>query len=374
MVLSLLGVVYDISSGREFFGPSGPYRMYTGHDATFALATMSMRSSDLDVFDYVLDDIEREALADWFRYFDVKYRRVGQCIDIMHPIEIATLPTGKDPTRFIQASQSHPCVNRETADPSAAAAFRAAAADASAPPPQLSDTAATNEPPTLSQQLVEVTKSLHEKAMRSGLIRSMRRRDITRLEYASWLFALSQVYALLEAKLDAALACDSALHPILCLVDNERLRRLPAIHEDLEVLLGRRVAEHKWRPLSPSAGRYAGRVSEIAGKPHLLAVHLWVRYAAALAGAQFLRLALSQGFGFKAVDGRCPGLKYHDFGTVGQTMQELHCLNSGIDTIAKEGYVDPREVEEMLDEAKRAFELDLELIDEFDPHRRRSRF
>ena len=72
MAISLLGIVYDVSGGRSFFGPSGPYRIYTGHDATFALATMSLRSIDLDVFDYVLDDVERESLADWLRYFDVK--------------------------------------------------------------------------------------------------------------------------------------------------------------------------------------------------------------------------------------------------------------------------------------------------------------
>jgi heme oxygenase len=377
MVLSLLGVVYDISSGREFFGPSGPYRIYTGHDATFALATMSMRSTDLDVFDYVLDGVERESLADWFRYFDVKYRRAGHCIDIKHPIDMAALPAGKDPTKFIQASHSHPCRNSkiDASNSPTAAAFRAATADASTPAPQLCDTATDQEPHSLSQKLIEATKSLHEKSMRSSLMRSMRRRDITRLQYASWLHALGQVYALLEGKLDAALSCDSPLHPVLHLVDNVRLRRLPAIREDLVVLLGRQATDANWQSLSPSAGRYASRVQDIADTPHLLAVHLWVRYATALAGAQFLRTTLSQSFGLKGLEGRCPGLKYHDFGTVEETMQELHCLNRGIDAIAVEGHIDLRDAEAMLDEARLAFELDLELTDEFDRSlRRRSKF
>jgi hypothetical protein len=55
-------------------------------------------------------------------------------------------------------------------------------------------------------------------------------------------------------------------------------------------------------------------------------------------------------------------------------MHALHCLNRGVDAILEEGLIDRRELAEMLDEAKRAFELDLELSDEFDPHlRRRSR-
>jgi membrane-associated progesterone receptor component len=369
MVLSLLGIVYDVSGGRSFFGPSGPYRIYTGHDASFALATMSLRSIDLDVFDYVLDDVERESLADWLRYFDVKYGRVGRCVDVLHPIDVASLPLGKDPTVFIKKSQRHPSVD-DHANPLAAAAFRSALANASAPPPRLRQPSSTNEQLSLSQQLVDVTKDLYEKALRSGLIRSMRQRDITRREYAAWLSARSQVYAVLEMRLDAALVCDNLANPILQLVDNVRLRRLPAIREDLLALVGPECPQF---PSSSSAGRYASRISEVADSAHLLALHLWVRYAADLAGAQFLKSALAQGLGVAAVDGRLPGLLYLEFGTAGQAIQELEDLHSGIDAIVEEGHVDTRAIGEMLNEARHAFELDLELNDEFDPHRSRSK-
>jgi hypothetical protein len=81
-----------------------------------------------------------------------------------------------------------------------------------------------------------------------------------------------------------------------------------------------------------------------------------------------------QGLGLKPVGGRCPGLSYHDFGAVGETTKELRvCYESllaGIDALAAEGLVDESGVQEMLEEAQRAVELDAELNVEFDPRRR----
>ena len=98
------------------------------------------------------------------------------------------------------------------------------------------------------------------------------------------------------------------------------------------------------------------------------------RYGTDLAHSELLRPALLRGLGLKAVDGACPGLLYHDFGSVGATAQErkacYESLLAGIDAAAAEGYIDARGEEEMLEEARLALELDLDLNDEFDPHRR----
>merc|ERR1712028_157215 len=94
ILLGILGVVYDVSTGREFFGPTGPYRIYAGHDATYALASMSLKKSDLDVFEYTLDEDDRQTLADWIEYFRVKYGAIGRLV-VTHPIELSELPTGK---------------------------------------------------------------------------------------------------------------------------------------------------------------------------------------------------------------------------------------------------------------------------------------
>ena len=62
-MLSLLGVAYDVTSGSEFFGKDGPYRVYSGHDCTYALATMSLKKEALDVFDYTLDEEDTQTLG-----------------------------------------------------------------------------------------------------------------------------------------------------------------------------------------------------------------------------------------------------------------------------------------------------------------------
>ncbi|CEG01189.1 Cytochrome b5-like heme/steroid binding domain [Ostreococcus tauri] len=42
------GLVFDVSSGREFYGVDGPYAALNGRDATRALATMTIASAGVE--------------------------------------------------------------------------------------------------------------------------------------------------------------------------------------------------------------------------------------------------------------------------------------------------------------------------------------
>jgi len=93
LLTSVLGRVYDVSCARDLFGVRGPYEMFAGHDGTYNLAVMSLKTKTLDKFTYHLDDEERCCLADWIAYFDNRYGRpVAQLSGEDHSVKLSELP------------------------------------------------------------------------------------------------------------------------------------------------------------------------------------------------------------------------------------------------------------------------------------------
>lgn len=60
-----------------FYGPGGPYALFTGKDASRALAKMSFEDKDLNGDISGLGPFELEALQDWEYKFISKYVKVG---------------------------------------------------------------------------------------------------------------------------------------------------------------------------------------------------------------------------------------------------------------------------------------------------------
>ncbi|KAL8865980.1 MAG: hypothetical protein Q9174_006574 [Haloplaca sp. 1 TL-2023] len=87
--LAVNGKVFDVSSGRNFYGPGGPYENFAGRDASRGLACGSfdedMLTKDLDG---PLDDLkglgdeEWEAMRGWEERFSEKCLVVGKLVAV----------------------------------------------------------------------------------------------------------------------------------------------------------------------------------------------------------------------------------------------------------------------------------------------------
>lgn len=75
--------IFDVTRGKRFYGPGGPYGLFAGRDASRALATFSM--SD-DVFRNEYDDLsdltsmQMESVREWEMQFTEKYDYVGRLL------------------------------------------------------------------------------------------------------------------------------------------------------------------------------------------------------------------------------------------------------------------------------------------------------
>ncbi|EEY20132.1 hypothetical protein ACHAQF_001866 [Verticillium nonalfalfae] len=87
--LAVRGRVFDVSSGRNFYGPEGPYANFAGRDASRGLACGSfdedMLTKDLDGPLDTLEGLgaeEMEALQGWEERFESKYLVVGRLVAV----------------------------------------------------------------------------------------------------------------------------------------------------------------------------------------------------------------------------------------------------------------------------------------------------
>ncbi|OTA38088.1 hypothetical protein BTJ68_02007 [Hortaea werneckii EXF-2000] len=90
--LAVRGRVFDVTPGRNFYGPGGPYQNFAGRDASRGLACGSfdadMLTEDLGGPLDKLEDLggeEMEALRGWEERFTEKYLVVGKLVPVGHP-------------------------------------------------------------------------------------------------------------------------------------------------------------------------------------------------------------------------------------------------------------------------------------------------
>ncbi|KAM6567917.1 hypothetical protein CsatA_027045 [Cannabis sativa] len=80
LLISIKGQIYDVSSSRMFYGPGGPYAMFTGKEASRALALLSFKPQDMNGNLEDLGPDELQVLEDWEDKFIDKYPKVGKLV------------------------------------------------------------------------------------------------------------------------------------------------------------------------------------------------------------------------------------------------------------------------------------------------------
>ncbi|XP_013190148.1 membrane-associated progesterone receptor component 2-like [Amyelois transitella] len=82
--------IFDVTRGRRFYGPGGPYAAFGGRDASRGFATFSVTSSDKEYDDLSdLSSREIESVKEWEAQFREKYDLVGRL-----------LKPGEEPTTY----------------------------------------------------------------------------------------------------------------------------------------------------------------------------------------------------------------------------------------------------------------------------------
>eukprot|EP00933_Yihiella_yeosuensis_P057382 TRINITY_DN57164_c0_g1_i1.p1 TRINITY_DN57164_c0_g1~~TRINITY_DN57164_c0_g1_i1.p1 ORF type:complete len:163 (+),score=42.59 TRINITY_DN57164_c0_g1_i1:91-579(+) len=80
MYVGILGKVYDVSSSDNFQPGEGYGDLWAGSDATYALATLSLKKEDANRLDWEMSqftEMNLKALAGWRNHFESKYPVVG---------------------------------------------------------------------------------------------------------------------------------------------------------------------------------------------------------------------------------------------------------------------------------------------------------
>ena len=80
LLLALKGRVLDVTTGEDYYGPEGPYKVMAGKDASKAFAMMSLKEEDAHADMTGVDDEHLKILDDWYDKLTKKYPTCGRVV------------------------------------------------------------------------------------------------------------------------------------------------------------------------------------------------------------------------------------------------------------------------------------------------------
>lgn len=80
ILLSILGRVYDVSKGKDYYGPNGGYKFFAGTDGTRAFVTGEFDEEGLIDAVEGLSPLQMGEIDGWVKFYDKSYIFVGKLI------------------------------------------------------------------------------------------------------------------------------------------------------------------------------------------------------------------------------------------------------------------------------------------------------
>lgn len=81
VLVAVNGNVYDVTKGKKFYGPGGPYSAFGGKDASRGLATFQISVKETEYDDLSdLNTMEMDSVREWEAQFKEKYELVGRLL------------------------------------------------------------------------------------------------------------------------------------------------------------------------------------------------------------------------------------------------------------------------------------------------------
>jgi len=80
ILLAVRGTIYDVTRGRTFYGPRGPYALFAGKECARAFALDSLEATDCTGDLSGLPEPKLRRLEEWIETFEMKYGAIGRLI------------------------------------------------------------------------------------------------------------------------------------------------------------------------------------------------------------------------------------------------------------------------------------------------------
>ncbi|MEQ9364492.1 MAG: biliverdin-producing heme oxygenase [Leptospirales bacterium] len=204
--------------------------------------------------------------------------------------------------------------------------------------------------PDLATHLREATAEAHASAEGGTFVRRFMKGELDRATYQSYLVAMRDLYAALEAGLAA-----NRDHAALKALSFPELPRKDAIASDLAFF--ETPAD---LPAPPAAVEYAKHLEAIAAEnPVLLVAHSYVRYLGDLSGGQALAKAVQRTFGLSGDD----GIAFYRFAEIENLADFKNVYRAALDHLP----LSDAEHQAVVEEAKTAFALNGRVFADLSP-------